>query len=134
MLSPNGRWLAYSTNESGTYQVVVQPFPDPSGGKWQVSANGGGFPVWRRDGRELYYLSPANELMAVPVTTETSFTSGRPTMLFRAPPPGATTGTAFAVTADGQRFLFSVAPANAAPPITTVLNWTALMRKTERQD
>jgi eukaryotic-like serine/threonine-protein kinase len=128
-LSPNGRWLAYATNESGTYQVVVQPFPDPSGGKWQVSATSGSFPVWRGDGRELFYLSPTNELMAVPVTTEASFTSGRPTILFRAPAAGAV----LRATADGQRFLFSTAPANTAPPITTVLNWTALMTKTERQ-
>ena len=133
-MSPNGRWLAYSTNESGTYQVVVQPFPDPSGGKWQVSATGGRFPEWRRDGRELFYLSPANELMAVPVTTAASFTSGRPTMLFRAPTPGASLGGAFAANADGQRFLFSTAPAAPAPPITTVLNWTALVTQTERQD
>ena len=133
-LSPNGRWLAYSTNESGTYQVVVQPFPDPSGGKWQVSATGGRFPEWRRDGRELFYLSPANELMAVPVTTEASFTSGHPTMLFRAPTLGASQWGAFAATADGRQFLFSAPAANAAPPITTVLNWTALVTKTERQD
>src|SRR5262249_9775118 len=57
-VSPNGRWLAYTTNESGKYQIVVQTFPDPNLGKKQVSIEGGLYPTWRRDGRELYYLAP----------------------------------------------------------------------------
>src|SRR5262249_30098779 len=52
--SPDGRWLAYTTNESGMYQIVIQPFPDPSAGKWQITGNGGTEPRWRGDGRELY--------------------------------------------------------------------------------
>ena len=56
-VSPDGRWIAYSTNDSGMYQIVVQSFPDPNGGKWQITAQGGVEPKWRRDGRELYYLA-----------------------------------------------------------------------------
>ncbi len=55
--SPDGRWVAYQTNESGRFEVVVQPFPD-AGGKWQASTNGGDAPRWRADGKELYFLSP----------------------------------------------------------------------------
>ncbi|PYR65838.1 MAG: hypothetical protein DMF88_18360, partial [Acidobacteria bacterium] len=125
--SPNGRWLAYSTNESGSYQVVVQPFPDPSGGKWQISSSDGGSSAWRADGRELYYLTPSGEMMAVEVTTDPIFTVGKSTMLFRTPLVGTIAG-GYDVTRDGQRFLIVVPQATTLPPITTVLNWMSLLR------
>jgi eukaryotic-like serine/threonine-protein kinase len=131
-LSPNGRWLAYATNESGAYQVVVQPFPDPSGGKWQVSTDGGMLPVWRRDGRELYYLTPSGDLVAVAVEAESTFTLGKATTLFRLPVPPDTRGSPYDAAADGQRFLFAVAPRNASTPITAVLNWTSLVASSEK--
>jgi Tol biopolymer transport system component len=126
-LSPDGRWLAYATNESGTYQIVVQPFPDPSGGKWQVSADGGTFPAWRGDGRELYYIASTGDLMAVAVNTAASFAVGASTRLFRSPLRPATQGSVYDVTADGQRFLFAVPVGNSTPPLTTILNWTSLV-------
>src|SRR5262249_48291479 len=64
-LSPNGRWLAYASNESGAFQVMVQPFPDASRGKWQISTNGGAFPRWRHDGRELYYIDANDQMISV---------------------------------------------------------------------
>src|SRR5262249_11042747 len=64
-LSPNGRWLAYVSNESGTFQVIVRPFPDPSRGKWQISPDGGLYPRWRRDGRELFYLDSKARIVSV---------------------------------------------------------------------
>jgi Tol biopolymer transport system component len=131
-LSPNGRWLAYSTNESGTYQIVVQPFPDPSGGKWQVSANGGMLPVWRRDGREIFYLAPSGELVAVSVNADSTFAVGGSTTLFRTPLASAAQGSPFEAAADGQRFLFAIPTANAMPPMTTILSWTSLVTKTDR--
>src|SRR4029434_10727532 len=67
-VSPNSNFLAYSTNESGTYQIVVQTFPDASGGEWQISATGGVEPKWRRDGRELYYLGTDGKLMSVAIS------------------------------------------------------------------
>ncbi len=66
-LSPDGRWVAYQTNESGRFEVVVQPFPD-AGGNWQASTAGGAAPRWRADGKELYFLAPDATMMAVPVT------------------------------------------------------------------
>lgn len=131
-LSPNGHWLAYSTNESGTYQVVVQPFPDPSGGKWQVSDKGGSSPKWRRDGRELYYVAPTGELVAVSVTADSTFVLGKSTTLFRTPLASQTSSLSFEPTADGQRFLVALPPTNAMPPVTTILNWTSLITKTDR--
>ena len=131
-LSPNGRWLAYSTNESGAYQIVVQPFPEPAGGKWQVSGNGGTFPVWRPDGREIYYLTPSAELVAVSVNADSTFAVGKSTTLFRAPSSIAVLGSPYEAAADGQRFLFAVPPANAIPPMTMVLNWTSLATNKDR--
>jgi len=64
--SPDGRWLAYASNETSRYEIYVRPFP-ASGGKWQVSSEGGIYPQWRRDGRELFYVAPDNKLMAVPI-------------------------------------------------------------------
>ncbi len=82
--SPDGRWVAYQTNESGRFEVVVQPFP-AAGSKWQVSTAGGVAPRWRADGKELYFLAPDATLMAVPVTAAgTSFEAGTPVALFPA--------------------------------------------------
>jgi Tol biopolymer transport system component len=137
-LSPDGRWLAYVSNESGSFQVVVQPFPDPSGGKWQISTKGGHFPRWRRDGREIYYLDPDRQMVAVSVATERKFEVGKSTPLFAAPfGSPASAGNAltipYDVSADGQRFLVS-APLTAtqAPtqtPITVITNWTASLKR-----
>jgi eukaryotic-like serine/threonine-protein kinase len=123
--SPDGRWLAYISNESGRYEVYVQPYPGP-GGKWQISTDGGTEPAWNRNGRELFYRS-GNKMMAVDMTTQPSFSVGRPRMLFEgryAQPPFPATN--YDVSADGQRFLMlkPVEQAQAAPTqINVVLNW-----------
>jgi eukaryotic-like serine/threonine-protein kinase len=136
-LSPDGRWLAYVSNESGAFQVVVQPFPDPSGGKWQVSTRGGHYPRWRRDGRELYYLDPDRQIVAVSWTTGRGFEVGRSTPLFAAPftfPDSAINAleNPYDVTADGQRFLVS-APLTVSTttqtPITVITNWTSVLKR-----
>ena len=128
-LSPNGRWLAYSTTESGTSQVVVQPFPDPSGGKWQVSSTGGSNPIWRRDGRELFYINSTGDLVAVEVNAESAFAIGRSTTLFRTALGFATPNFPYDVSADGMRFIFAIPSGNTTPPITTILNWSSLMKR-----
>ena len=81
--SPDGRWLAYVSIESGRPEVYVQPYPGP-GGKWQVSIDGGTEPVWSRNGRELFYRS-GNRMMAVETTMQPSFSAGKPRMLFEGP-------------------------------------------------
>jgi Tol biopolymer transport system component len=132
-ISPDGRWITYVTNDSGTYQVVVQSFPDPNGGRWQITAQGGIEPKWRRDGRELYYLAPDGKLMAVPVNSDGTFQAGSPTVLFQTPLV-VTRGQSprdrrYDVAPDG-RFLFSVPTAAATQsPVTVVVNWTALANR-----
>ena len=126
-LSPDGRWVAYQTNESGRFEVVVQPFPD-AGGKWQVSTAGCVAPRWRADGKELYFLAPDATMMAVPVTAAgTSFEAGTPVALF--PTRIVDGGTVaiirpqYAVARDG-RFLINQPVGDAtAAPITLILNW-----------
>ena len=105
-VSPDSRFIAFSTNESGSYQVVVQTFPDPNGGKWQISAEGGIEPKWRRDGRELYYLAFDGKLMSVSVNGSVF---GRPTPLFQTPAPLSTaaTPTVIAVTTSRRTAVFS---------------------------
>lgn len=129
-LSPDGRWLAYSSTDSGRLEVYVTRFPGGSG-RWQVSQNGGAFPVWRADSREIYFFSPAPpvQLLAAEVSTkgeELQVENVRP--LF----PGssvASAGQLFDVTPDGKRFLLSLPPSVGSPPLTLVLNWTAELRK-----
>lgn len=84
-LSPDGRWLAYQSNESGQNQIYVQPFPELDSGRWQVSPAGGAEPAWARNGRELFYLDGAGGLMTVPIQTQPAFSAGNPTKLFDAP-------------------------------------------------
>jgi Tol biopolymer transport system component len=128
--SPDGRWVAYASNESGRFETYVQPFPGP-GGKWQVSDNGGVQPRWRRDGKELFYVAADSKLMAVPVNVSTdgkSFESGKPQTLFTTRMFSGGVRNAFRhqydVSKDGQRFLINAVSDEAgATPITVILNW-----------
>ena len=105
-VSPDGRWLAYSSDESGTAEVYVRPFPDAATARWQVSSNGGTNPVWSRDGRELFYLSGRGEMASVPIKPGPTFNPGEPTPLFSVG-PFTVNGNAgvFDVSPDGKRFL-----------------------------
>ena len=123
--SRDGRWLAYISNESGRYEVYVQPFPGP-GGKWQISTEGGTEPVWNPNGRELFYRS-GGKIMAVDVTTQPGFAAGTPRKLFEGPYlPSPLTNPNYDVSPDGERFLM-LKPADssgmAPTQINIVLNW-----------
>jgi len=106
--SPNGRWLAYESNESGRYEIYVRPFPNATAGKWPVSTSGGTRPLWARNGQELFYES-MGALMRVPVTTGSTFAAGTPTKLFDAPyffgPVVVGRGRTYDVSPDGKQFL-----------------------------
>ena len=110
-LSPDGRWLAYCTNESGKVQVYVSPFPDVNKGKWQVSSEGGNSPRWSPDGKELYYLKglySIEAVMAVEVKTEPTFSAGKPKVLFSGGKyfgPMTSNGIPYDIHPDGHRFL-----------------------------
>jgi eukaryotic-like serine/threonine-protein kinase len=132
-ISPDGKWMAYATTEAGASQIVVQPFPNPAGGKWQVSMNGGAYPKWRRDGRELYYVAANGDLVAVSVTPGATFSVGSSTVLFKTnfgfSGQPLTSGSPYDVKADGQRFLMAVSPDDPnATPIKTVVNWPSLLK------
>lgn len=129
--SPDGRWMAYASNESGHAQVYVQAIP-AGGAKWQISSAGGDQPRWRRDGRELFYISADQKLMAVPVKGGAIFEAGALQPLFEIDPFFSPITGAFIYqpTADGQRFLvLSPVGGVTAPPINVVLNWQAGLRK-----
>jgi len=129
--SPDGKWVAYDSDESGRREVYLQAFgKSRSPNKWPVSNGGGLHPQWRGDGKELFYLSEdLAKLMAVTVTTKPNFETGVPERLFAG---RFRTGIAaqFNVTPDGQRFLITVPmTTNGSSPATVVLNWTAALRK-----
>jgi eukaryotic-like serine/threonine-protein kinase len=138
-VSPDGRWIAYTSNASGAYQIVVQTYPNPARGKWQVSTGGAIEAKWRADGKELFFLASDGNLMAVDVEPGETFTFGEPHVLFQTgvPIPSVPFFFSFDVTPDGQRFLVNVpqptAPAreDARAPtfVNVVLNWTSALAR-----
>jgi len=129
--SPDGRFVAFQSNETGQSQIRVQPFPDASG-KFTVSKDGGVQPVWRRDGKELFFLTPDATMMAASVDTAGQFQAGIPTPLFSVPTitNPALSGRHYAVTKDGKRFLVNVIQETSRTiPLTVVVNWPAALQK-----
>src|SRR6266436_6731694 len=130
--SPDGRWVAYASNESGSMEIYVVPFPSVNG-KRQVSSGGGQEPRWRNDGKELFYLSRDSKMMAVPVSTGTSFESGSPVALFqthRRQPISSQDILSYDVSADGHKFLVATkVDEGDAAPLSVLLNWSSAIEK-----
>ncbi len=125
--SPDGKWIAYASDESGKYEVYVQTFP-ATGAKWQISRSGGGHPKWRGDGEELFYLGADWKMMAVEVKTGATFQAGNPQPLFET--RVTNTAVRYSVTHDGQRFLIPTPLGKIGPaPATVVINWTAGIKR-----
>jgi Tol biopolymer transport system component len=127
-ISPDGKWVAYASNESGDWEVYVTTFPDASG-KWQVSRGSGTEPRWRGDTKEIFYIGPTGMLMAVPVESAGTFSTGVPVTLFQVygrAPISSTDLFTYDVTKDGKRFLVNryVKPEHVMP-LTIVLHATA---------
>ena len=128
-LSPDGRWLAYASTESGRYEVYVRPFPDVDAGRWQVSRDGGTEPLWARSGRELFYRSANGDLVAVTVHAGTSFETGEQRVLFSTSAYWSSPGHAqYDLTPDDRRFVFirakgSQDPGAQSSTAVLVLNW-----------
>jgi Tol biopolymer transport system component len=130
-ISPDGHWIAYESDESGRWEVYVRPFPGP-GRRWQISSGGGAGsppdwrlePKWRKDGKELFYVSADWKLVSVPVRLGATFAMGTPTPLFALPE-----GSEYDVSGDAQRFLVLAEDQSQPPlPIKVVLNWTSELK------
>ena len=121
-LSPDGRWLAYQSDQSGGMEVYVRPFPNVDDGQWQISTGGGTHPLWASDGRELFYRRGA-ALMAVLVQTEPSFTPGTPELLFEGDYLVVAGGRPYDVAADGEQFLMIKEGDESARNVILVQNW-----------
>jgi hypothetical protein len=127
--SPDGHWIAYQSNESGSAEIVVRPFPGP-GEKWSISLNGGTQVRWGRDGKELFYIARDGRLMAVPITLASNTRPpdiGKPVALF-APSLGGEIQHGdyrhkYMVSADSRQFVVGTAKEAGASPIKVILNW-----------
>jgi Tol biopolymer transport system component len=137
MLSRDGRWLAYSSNETGRLEVYVRPFPDVNGGKWQVSRNGGHEPFWARNGRELFYRDGNGNLVAAPIIADASFRTGEHRILFSTRGLRLiANGRSYDVMPDDQRFIFTrrvgAEESDRPVPVVVVENWGAELKKLGR--
>ena len=126
-ISPDGKWLAYESDETGEWEVYISPYPG-AGGKLQVSRGGGNEPRWRGDGKEIFYLDPKGNIVAVDVSSESTLATGSPVKLFEAharPSVSSSDMFNYDVTSDGQRFIVDryVKPAQTAP-LSIILNAT----------
>jgi serine/threonine-protein kinase len=135
--SPDGRWMAYASNESGRCEVYVQPFPR-SAGKWQVSSEGGSQPLWARNGKQLFYLwgapgSQTDQAWSVDVQTESGFSAGKPRLLFEQPGySGGVPIRGWDISADGDRFLMVKLEERKPQPLTEIVlvqNWFEELRR-----
>jgi eukaryotic-like serine/threonine-protein kinase len=130
--SPDGKWVAYASNETGRFEVYVTSFPDAHS-KWQVSSSGGEQPRWRKDGKELFYIAAGDELMAIPIKYTPNFDFGPPQPLFQTDatdPISTSEHMVYDVGRDGQRFLVNTRQKRSTvDPIAVVLNWDASLKK-----
>ena len=130
-VSPDGRWLAYSSDESGKPEIYVRPFPDVATARWQVSVSGGTAPVWAHSGRELFYVNGRQELVSVELQPGSGAATGRPQVIIPAG-QNVLTGNAgvYDVTPDGRRFvMMRQAPGEAEPELVVVQNWFEELRE-----
>jgi serine/threonine-protein kinase len=121
-VSPDGRYLAYESNESGSQEVYVRPFPNVQAGRWRISTNGGRYPAWAAAGRELYYVSADAHLLRVDVTTSPAFRASPPTTVLPNPIFAAIIQRSYDVTPDGKRYLV-IEDATRGRAITVVTGW-----------
>ena len=132
--SPDDRWVAYTSDESGVDQIYVQPFPT-SGPKWMVSTSGGRQPRWRRDGKELFFVAPDGKLMAVTIRADASnvhFEAGLPQPLFQTSIPSNVPlrqSFLYDVSADGRRFLINSVQGGMNQAINVWVNWQAGLKQ-----
>ena len=132
--SPDGKWIAYGSEESGRAEIYVQSFPSSEGGRRQISTQGGDQPQWRADQKELFYIAQDGKLMSVEIKDGQTLEAGWPTPLFELHVPAiplvGNDRNQYAISADGQRFIVSNLVRSDKPtPITIVVNWPQLLKK-----
>jgi Tol biopolymer transport system component len=127
--SPDGKWVAYPSDESGLFQTYIRGFP--KGEKFQISRDGGIIPRWRGDGKELFFRSSDGNLMAVDIRAGGAIELGIPAKLFSVTEAGSlSTAIGYSPSADGKKFLMSIqTQTGAAEPMTAVLNWMSLLKR-----
>lgn len=136
--SPDGRWIAYQSDQSGRFEVYVRPFTPAAAGTqatesvYQVSKDGGQRPLWTADGRELIYFGPDRMLIAVGVTATSRFQTGSPRPLF--PLPGSASILNVALHPDGRRLLIPSPAGGTRSPITAAINWQEALRPEDKND
>ncbi len=135
-LSPDGRWLAYQSAESGDIEVYVRPFPATDTGRWQISVGGGSQPLWSRDGRELFYLNARRQLTVITVQNGSGFSASTPRQLLDqayVSDAVANSTRTYDVSSDGRRFLMIKASPSTTrardPEVVVVLNWTEELKR-----
>ena len=136
IVSPDGRWLAYESNSSGSFEIYVRPFPNVDGGQWLVSTAGGRQPLWARSGKELFYVGADGALLRAPVEASgTTWNAGTPMKLFegRYVTGSGTLLRTYDVSPDGQRFLMIKAPGTdagtAVPALIVVQHWDEELKR-----
>lgn len=122
--SPDGRWIAYTSNETGRFEVYVQPFP-PTGARSLISTTGGRQPMWRRDGKELFFVNDDQKFYAVDVRAGSTFEFGTPHFLFAMRANVFNTRNSYVPSRDGQKFLVNMLLESAISSISVVTSWTA---------
>jgi eukaryotic-like serine/threonine-protein kinase len=133
VFSPDGRWLAYESNESGRAEVYVRPFPQVDAGRWQISFGGGTRPVWARNGRELFYYVAPGRIMTVRIRTGSDFVAENPQMVFEGQYVTSGNGPVYDVSPDGRRFLLIKAAdagnSQTLPQLIVAINWLAELKQ-----
>jgi dipeptidyl aminopeptidase/acylaminoacyl peptidase len=128
-LSPNGRWLAYSSDETGRREIFVRPFPETDRARYQVSTDGGTEPLWSRDGRELFFRDASEHIVAVPIGAGAEFSPGAPRALFDASAYVAVPNQRdYDITPDGQRFVMVRNDVPTSGRIVVVFGFTAELK------
>jgi serine/threonine-protein kinase len=134
VISPNGRWIAYGSNESHQNEVYVRPFPAVDSARWTISVSGGQEPVWSRSGRELFFRTESGDMMAVPVAAGPVFQAGTPVKLFTAPRLSADNRHhAYDISVDDQRFIMVRDSEKNAQTLGVVVNWGAEIERLTRK-
>jgi serine/threonine-protein kinase len=135
VVSGDGRWIAYESNDSGRFEIYVRPYPNINDGRWQLSTDGGSRPLWSRDGQELLYVAPTGAIMGVGISPRRSWAATRPTLLLkeRYATQSANPGRTYDLSMDGRRLLV-IRPASETPPssargVVVVLNWVKEMNR-----